>query len=104
MFLKVFFHDSVYEGGKTQNMTIACDKQFGAGDKFSGDSYPKIREILSGTVDFESFENEEHDLYLFECNLAYAGADQLARTFQKMYELVGTELEIDPAIHKDWRE
>ena len=102
MFLKVFFHDSVYEGGKTQNMTIACDREFGLGDKFDGNTFTKIKEALSEIEDYESFENDKHDLYLFEVKLAYVGADQRVRVFNKLYEIAGTELEIDPVFHEDF--
>lgn len=103
MFLSVFFHDATYESGNTQNMTIACDREFGLGDKFEGDSFAKIKEALSEVDDYESFENDEHDLYLFEVKLVYVGADQLARVLNKLYEIVGTELEIDPVLHEDFK-
>lgn len=103
MFLSVFFHDATYESGNTQNMTIACDREFGLGDKFEGDSFAKIKEALSEVDDYELFENDEHDLYLFEVKLVYVGADQLARVLNKLYKIVGTELEIDPVLHEDFK-
>ena len=102
MFLKVFFHNAKYEGGNTQNMTVACDREFGLGDRFEGDTFAKIKEALSEVEEYESFENDEHDLYLFECSLAFVGADQLVRVFNKLYELVGTELDIDQVLHEDF--
>jgi len=102
MFLKIFFHDANYEGVKTKNMTVACDREFGLGDKFEGDTFAKIKDALSEIEDYESFENDEHDLYLFEVKLAYAGADQLVRVFNKLHELVGTELDIDQVLHEDF--
>lgn len=102
MFLRIFFHDANYEGVKTQNMTVACDREFGLGDKFEGNTFAKIKDALSEIEDYESFENDEHDLYLFEVKLAYVGADQLSRVFNEFYEIAGTELEIDPVLHEDF--